>query len=426
MSQRSLNPNPPTTRQDLVLQRAARLSEALKSRARSLTPAPLARERLGGVTSGFLAGRRIEFKSRFGRLLAASFVAIVIVPTVLTAIYYGLFAADRYVSEARFAVRSGDRSALDVLAGGTELGKLAQAQDTLVVTEYVRSRSLVEALQHDLDLRKMYSRDEADIVSALSADASIEDTVDYWRSRATTSVEMPSGIITLQVSAFTPDDAQKLALAVVAHSEALVNEMSARANRDELNQAEAEFARAEQKLKDVYGAMRDLRNREGVLDPEMSAAALNELLTELRKQRLQIQGDLIVARKSMRADSPVVRQLEAKLAAVDGQIEKVNAEMTANGAASGALSDQMGAFEDMELKRQVAQDQYAAAALALENARVTADRQRIYLSTFVKPELAEEAIYPLRLWSTLAVALGLLVAWSAIASLARIARNATA
>lgn len=422
-----LNNHGPTPRQAVVLARASVLADALKARARTLAPAPMARERFGRLLApGLAAGPRLEFTSRFGRLLAISFLAIVVVPTVLTAIYFAFIATDRYVSEARFAVRSGDRSALDVLAGGTELGKLSQAQDTLIVTEYVKSRALVEALQNDLNLKAIYSRDDVDYLSSIGGDASIEDLVSYWNWRTSTSVEMPSGIITLQVSAFTPEDAQTLARAVVARSEALVNQMSERANSDELKQAEAEFARAEQKLKDIYGAMRDLRNREGVLDPGMNAEALNELLTELRKTRLQIEGDLIVARETLREDSPVVRQLKAKLEAIDSQIAKITAQLTATTGDEGAVSDQMGAFEDMELKRQVAQDQYAAAALALENARIAADRQRIYLSTFVQPELAQEALYPLRLWTTLAVALGLLVIWTAFAGLAQFARNSTA
>lgn len=405
------------------------LADALKARAGSIVPAPMARERFGRMLVPALPGRTgLDLNTRFARLLAISFLAIVIVPTLVTALYFGFFAADRYVSEARFAVRSGDRSALDLLAGGTNLGKLAQAQDTLVVTEYVKSRALVESLQNDLNLKSIFSRDEADYLSSIESDASIEDLVSYWRWRTSTTVEMPSGIITLQVSAFTPEDAKALAEAVVARSEALVNQMSARANNDELKQAEAEFTRAEQKLKDVYGAMRDLRNREGVLDPSMAARSLGELLTELRKSRLQIEGDLIVARESMQENSPVVRQLKAKLEAIDGQIEKLTAQLTAGDGPGGAdaVSEQMGAFEDIELKREVAQDQYAAAALALENARIATDRQRIYLSTFVQPELADEPMYPLRLWTTLAVAIGLLMIWTAFAGLARFARNSVA
>ncbi len=428
MSQQSLNPGDnPTPRQAIVLARASMLADALKARARSLAPAPMDRQRFGRVLAPALSGGTgLELNSRFGRLLAISFLAVVVAPTLLTAFYFAFIASDRYVSEARFGVRRGDGAALDMLAGGTDLGKMAQAQDTLIVTEYIKSRALVESLQGDLDLRAIYSRDEADYLSSVSPDGSIEDLVDYWRWRATTAVELPSGIITLQVSAFTPEDAQTLARAVVTKSEALVNQMSERANSDELKQAEAEFVRAEQKLKDIYGAMRDLRNQEGVLDPAMTAEALGELLTELRKARLQVEGELIVARETMNEDSPVVRRLKAKLEAIDGQIAKLTAQLTAAGGGEGAVSDQIGAFEDMELKREVAQDQYAAAALALENARIAADRQRIYLSTFVQPELAEDALYPLRLWNTLGVALALLVIWTAFAGLARFARNSTA
>ena len=428
MSQQSLKDGAHTSRQVVVLARAALLADALKARARSLSPTPLGRERFGRmVAPGLGISAPLDLNSRFGRLLAISFLAVVIVPTFLAALYFSFIASDRFVSEARFAVRSGDRSALDILAGGTELGKIAQAQDTLIVTEYVKSRALVEDLQKDLNLKGLFSRNEADYLSAVSTESSIEDLVEYWRWRASTSVEMPSGIITLQVSAFTPEDAQILARAVVARSEALVNRMSERANSDELKQAEAEFARAEQTLKDIYGAMRDLRNRAGVLDPALAAKGLSELLTELQKTRLQVEGDLIVARESLQEDSPVVRQLKAKLEAIDAQIAKIGAQLTAgNGGDANAVSDQMGAFEDMELKRQVAQDQYASAALALENARIATDRQRIYLSTFVQPELAEEALYPLRLWNTLGIALALLIAWTVFASLARFARNSTA
>ncbi len=426
MSQSSSSDDTPTPRHAVVLARASMLADTLKRRSRTAAPSAAYRHPFGRTVSvpSFAEGQ-LGLHSRFGRFLAISFLAIFVVPTLLAALYFTLIAADRYVSEARFAVRSGDRSALDVLAGGTDLGRMAQGQDTLIVTEYIKSRALVEEIQKSLDLRAIYTRDSADFLSRVAQDASIEDLVAYWRWRVKTSVEMPSGIITLQIVAFTPEDAQKLAEAVVERSELLVNQMSERARRDELLQAEAEFARAEEKLKEIYAAMRDLRNKEGVLDPTMTAEALTALLTELRKSRLKLEGDLIVARESMSEDSPVVRQLKAKIAAIDEQIAQISAQLTAAGGDAEALSDTIGAFEEMELRRQVAQDQYAAAALALENARVAADRQRIYLSTFVQPDLAEDALYPLRFWYTFGTGMVLLIAWLAIAGLARFARNST-
>ena len=426
MSQSNSSDDAPSPRHAVVLARASMLADTLKQRSRTAVPAASVRRQFGRtITIPSFADGGFGLKSRFGRLLVITFLAIVVLPTLLASGYFMLIASDRYVSEARFAVRSGDRSALDVLAGGTDLGRLAQAQDTLVVTEYIKSRALVEEIQKSVDLRQLFRRADADFLSRVSDSASIEDLVSYWRWRVSTAVEMPSGIITLHVVAFSPEDAQMLAEAVVARSELLVNQMSERAHRDELRQAEAEFARAEQKLKEVYAAMRDLRNREGVIDPTMTAEALTELLTELRKARLQLEGDLIVARASMSEDSPVIRQLKAKIAAIDEQIEKITAQLTAAGEDAEALSDTIGAFEEMELRRQVAQDQYAAAALALENARITAERQRIYLSTFVQPDLAEEAQYPLRLWYSLATALVFLLVWTGLAGLARFARNST-
>lgn len=426
MSQSSSSDETPTPRQAVVLARASLLADTLKRRSRTAVPAAPAWRPFGRTISiPSLAEGRFGLHSRFSRFLALSFLAIVAVPTLLTALYFAFIASDRYVSEARFAVRSGDRSALDLLAGGTDLGKMAQGQDTLIVTEYIKSRALVEEIQKSLDLRALFRRDGTDFLSRVAENASIEDLVSYWRWRVSTAVEMPSGIITLHVVAFSPEDAQKLAEAVVEQSELLVNQMSERARRDELRQAESEFARAEQKLKEIYAAMRDLRNQEGVLDPTVAAESLTALLTELRKARLKLEGDLIVARESMSEDSPVVRQLKAKIAAIDEQIEKITAQLTAANGDAEALSDTIGAFEEMELRRQVAQDQYAAAALALENARVAADRQRIYLSTFVQPDLAQDALYPLRFWYSFATGVVLLIVWLIVAGLARFTRNST-
>lgn len=416
----------PSGRHSAALSRAELMAQALRVRAREIIPEPARREILSRAIT--LPGQGDALRGiSFGRILGIGFFVIFAVPALLAIIYFTFVASDQYVSEARFAVRTGERSALDQLAGASRLGQLAQAQDTLIVAQYVKSRSIVEALDKNVGLRAMYSRDDIDFIASAASDDSIEDLVDYWNWRVSVGVDVNSGIVTVTVRAFSAEDAQKIAQEILALSEALVNQMSARANHDELEQAEAEFKRAEDKLKEARVALRDLRNSQGVLDPTISAEALNELLTDLRKQELQAENDLIVMLRSISESAPQARQLKARIAALKVQIEKVEAQLTAASPGDGdALSETYGEFEDLELKRAVAESQYADASLALENARLAAERQRIYLNTIAQPEIAEKALYPLRFWTSLAIVVGLFLAWLGFAAGARFLKNALA
>ena len=66
----------------------------------------------------------------------------------------------------------------------------------------MKSQALVEALDRQLDLRVIFGRDGIDWISRFNANDPIEDLVKYWKSHIKTSIEAPSGIVTLQVVHF--------------------------------------------------------------------------------------------------------------------------------------------------------------------------------------------------------------------------------
>ena len=84
------------------------------------------------------------------------------------------------------------------------LGASQQSQDTQIVADYIRSRAMVEALGKSLDLRQIYSRDDADYFSRFDRTDSIEDLEKYWRKRVDVKIETLSGIVSVDVRAFTP------------------------------------------------------------------------------------------------------------------------------------------------------------------------------------------------------------------------------
>jgi hypothetical protein len=116
---------------------AAAIARALRRAARQARlPASI-------VSGG--AGFRTSRKDRLFKLgLIGSFVAVVLLPTLVAAIYYGLIASGQYATEARFSLRNGEPGIADML-GGLTGGGGSQGQDSEIIIDYARSRSMSTA-----------------------------------------------------------------------------------------------------------------------------------------------------------------------------------------------------------------------------------------------------------------------------------------
>jgi capsular polysaccharide transport system permease protein len=396
---------------EVVLRRAANLSSELQRAARD---ARVSRASAVARPSRAVIGARRAATLWSGphRWLVRSFAAIAVIPSLLCTLYFALIASDQYVSEVRLAVRAGSTSSIDTITSVVGLSSVQQVQDSFIVVDYLKSRAIVEQLEKLIGLSKMYSRTDIDYVSRFDPSDPIEDLVWYWWWKVKTAIEMPSGIIAVEVSAFSPEDSLKIAETVVTLSERLINEMSARAERDLLANAKAEVARAEERLRRVRAAIRDLRNEEGVLDPRLQGEGINRMIEQIRLDRIKMEQELSTIAPTLSGTSPQVQILRSRIEAANEQIallERQLTQPTANGART--ISRAILRFDELELERQVAEKQYTSAVTSLEAARVRAEQQRMYLSTFVRPVLATEATYPRRFWYSLAAVLVFLLAW---------------
>ncbi|MCW5701019.1 MAG: hypothetical protein KIT82_00325 [Bradyrhizobium sp.] len=367
---------------------------------------------------------RMPMWRSFAFWLVASFIAVVVLPVFASGVYLALFASDQYASEVRFAVRGGERTPLDALSGVLGAAGSEYFQDALIVTTYLRGRQAVEDISKAVDLRRVFSRPEADILSRFNPSDSAEELVWYWRWRTDISIDSLSGVITVVVRAFTPQDSLDIANQVIAVSEKLVNDLSDRARRDALRQAQSELARAEATLQEKIRGMRDLRNSEGVLDADKTAEAMVKMLAEMRLQKLQLEQEYAVQMRTVAPQTPHLRVLAARIASMKEQIEKLEGQMTRSGVQNApALADAIGQFDRQKLERDIAQKQYVAAATAFERARMQLETQQLYLATFLKPVLAQEALYPKRWWIWSIIMLGALALWGAGVGIAVLVRN---
>ena len=390
-----------------ALERAALASEELRRSARSVR---LANARAVSGTSWAITARianQTFSPIRRSRSGLFGFLAFFVAPAALATIYFSLIASSLYTSEARFAIRGGARPPIDAISAVTGLASFTQVQDSLIVVNYVKSQALVEALDRQVDLRAIFGRDGIDWIARFNADDPIEDLVKYWQWHIKTSIEAPSGIVTVRVSAFSPEEALRIADVTVDLCERLVNGLSARARQDAVTEAKAAVARAETRLTTALATMRDLRNRQSTLDPQRTAEGIGRLISELRLEKIRLEQELTAsARANVSESAPQVQIMRRRVDVIGEQITGLERLLTSrDGTEPGTIAGKITRFDELELEQQIAEKQYTLAAAALERARVNAEGKHVYLATFVHPVLPRNSTYPKRvLFSLLGIA----------------------
>lgn len=284
-----------------------------------------------------------------------------------------------------------------------------------IITNYIRSRAMVDALGKTLDLRAIFRRPEADFWARLDSDATIEDILDYWKKMVTTYVDGPSGIVTVKIRAFRRDDALALTQAVVGLSEQLANEISERARRDAMRFAEQEVRRADTRVRAALLELRRYRDEEGQIDPVKTADETSKLLMQLMAEKIRLESDLFVASRSLTRNAPSVQTLTSRIEIVELQIATLKAKLTGESTEVRNVAASLARFEELEVQRQFAERLYTMAQDGLERARMTAERQSVYFTVFVPPALPEEAAFPRRIAYSILTPLALLVLWSIVA-----------
>jgi capsular polysaccharide transport system permease protein len=404
-----------------ALDRAKLLSQALSDAARRRRVS--SRSRRLYAAGGFQA-RRGATLVRWA--VAVSFLLMVVIPSVAAVVYYTLIASDEYVAEAEFTVAGGTPPIVDGVASLTGIPALAVIQDTQIVVNYITSRAALEALEAKVGLRALYSRPEVDWGSRFKPDRPIEKFLKYWRHMCDVSIKMPAGVIDLKVRAFTPEDSEAIANAAIEISEALVNDINARMNKDAVSGAEEELARTSDRLKAAQLALEKARNDAGLLDATKTGDALNLLITQTRAELLKLQEQYASEAKFVSLNAPQMTDLKSRIDATAAQIRDLESRLTSaveNPAGAAPLTASMTKFAELDLERQTAERLYSGSVAALDLARISAERRMMYLNTFVRPAKPQEARYPKRILYPALVTAGALALWGAVLGLAGVVRN---
>jgi capsular polysaccharide transport system permease protein len=374
--------------------------------------------------------RRLEEESsrgsRFKRnpWLLRSVLLAILAPTVLSALFYLLIASDRFVSEARFAVRSNQSQAIDALGMFTGMPSSQTTSDSYIVADYVISRDIVRELERRLPFRAIYSK--GDYISRLSPSATFEELVRYWQKHVDVYYDSTKNTVDVQVQAFAAEDANRIAHEIVEIVRTLVNNLSASSRRDAVQFAASEVARAELRVRGARDDMLTFRLAHNDLDPGQTATATLGIAAQLEAQRSGLLSDLASVSGYLADDAPSVQMLKSRIAALSGEIARIQGQVsggdggsnaalpTSGGTAAtdpagdlirtaknggvkpDALANVVAEYQRLSLNQDFAEKAYTAAMASLDHARAESDRTQSYLAIYGEPVVAEDATYPRR------------------------------
>lgn len=341
---------------------------------------------------------------------------VVGVPLILAALYLGLIAADRYVSESTVSVRraSSDASAIPgaalLLAGVSP----PATQDTLVLTRYLHSLALLLRLDQELGLRAHYASETLDLPFRLAPDSSQEQFLHYWRQRVQVSFDTTTSLLTVRVQAFDPVFAQKVNQRLLDESEKFVNESSHQIAREQLRFAEGEAKTAGDRVEQARDKLLAFQSKNRLLDPTAQARASGTITAELQGSLARREAELKGLLAYLNDAAPQVRSLRGEIKALQEQIEAERNRATTDNRASGRLTALAAEFQGLELRAQFALDAYKLALGAVENARIEATRKLKSLVVVEPPSLAQTAEYPLRLYNLVTVLVASLLLYAIV------------
>lgn len=379
------------------------------------TPAPLRKVQLYRVVTEenqreFLpAGKPGRFK-RY-----ASFGLFVALPTLLAFGYFYALAADRYVSQVKFVVVNPQNAASSVVASltqstGSSSGAAQDPDDAYAVKEFILSRDALNQLVNEDRLMDVFGRARADIFWLYPGPRLWQNQEALFRHYlrfVDMQYDSDTGVATLDVQAFAPDDARRIAVALVAHAEQLINRMNERAQAEAVRSALAEVEASKQGAYQALDKITAYRNREAVIDPKLASSAIFETIAHLSSETAD--ANVAVAQLvSNSPQSPRIVDLRTKIAALQDQIALERQKL---GGADASLAPRIAEYERLSLDQQFSERTFISALGSLEGARLDAVRQRVFLNKVASPNLPDYPLYPYKAIWVLCVFAFSLIAW---------------
>jgi capsular polysaccharide transport system permease protein len=366
--------------------------------------------------------REVNLRSRVERSFQRYPLELLLIglPVLFAILYYGLYMSDQYISETQFVVRAATSKGESAFAlMSQDKGLVRSDEDSFLVKEYLKSRDAVGLLVKQDGLLTALSRPEADFFNVWPGFINgnrREDLYKHFVNFIDVKTDSASGITTLKVRAFRPEDARRLSEGLMTHAENVINVINKRARDDAIRFAQTVAHEAEARVIAAQDRITEFRNREQILDPNLQATSISELNAKLLEERSSLLS-MLQETQNATPDSPRIPALKNRLDVLEQQIAQQKSQIVG---AEKSLVNKMSEYEKLTLKRDLAARGLTTALSSLEAARQDASRQQLYLERVVVSNLPDRSQYPQRIFTILLWFLVSVAAWWIVKSVIRV------
>lgn len=325
------------------------------------------------------------------------FLCVVVVPLLASIVYFGFIASDVYISESQFVVRSPQKPSQTPLGAILQTAGFTNANDEGNAAEsFATSRDALRALNKDGAFQKAYTRPGISIVDRfdpLGMQRGFEYLYQYFQNMVSLSEDSTTSTFVLSVRAFTPQDAYRFNEQLLDMTEATVNRLNQRGQRDLVQYAEAEVAAAKARSQAAALALAAYRNRSGIVDPQMQAQAKMQMISNLQNQLIAAKAELAQVQRYA-PENPRIPVVQTEIGTIEAEIKRELGQVTGG---RDSLAGNAVEFQRLTLESDFADKQLAASLASLEQARDDARRKQAYVERIVQPNLPDAPMEPRRL-----------------------------
>ena len=349
----------------------------------------------------------------FWRRLNKLFLLLVVLPTLISSLYFGLIASDVYTSKSEFVIYNPDNptaaSGLGGFLQGVGLGNNSSYAAN-AVHNYLLSREALSDIQAKLNYRQTVDRDTIDPLNRFGGwvwhDTTFEQLYRYYTGMVEDAVDGSTNISTLTVRSYTANDAARINKELLRLAQQLVNQINAAANKASVGFYENQVRKAEQEVQLSATTLAKYRNREKIFNTAPQAnsqeALVQSLQVRLINTKIQLSQLVISSPRN-----PQIPLLKNAISRFKREIEQQSSRVTGG---PNSLASKSIKFETLTLANSFSEKKLSEAITALAQARVQAQKQQLFIEPIVHPNVPDEALRPKRLRGVLATfVIGLLL-----------------
>ncbi|MGM8849368.1 chain-length determining protein [Salinicola halophyticus] len=336
-----------------------------------------------------------------------------IVLILLVSFYWAIWASDRYVSHAHVILESPQISTPElsfssILSGGG--GK--NSADMLLLRDYMLSTDMLHFLEKNADFREHYANN-GDFFSRLSDEnAPTEKLLDYYKNMVSIELDEYAGVLRVDVEAFSPGEANKIAKLILQQGERHMNEMGQRLAQEQVKFLEEQVGVLEKRFEETRQDLLEFENENGLASPTATVQSLGTVVAKLEGELASLKAQRAAMGSYQSKTSSQMVQVQSQISALQSQIEEEKGRLAAqSGDALNAVSSK---YQTLQLRAQFAQEAYSGTLAALENTRVEAARQLKQLSVLQSPTMPEypekpERFYMIAVFSVISIFVTLII-----------------